>query len=275
MNAAAERPAVVVTGASSGIGREFARLAAADGHALVLVAREERPLDDLVSELSSRGGSAVGLALDLKQPEAVDRIAECLKSHELYCDVLVNSAGFGIYGAVAETDPELQSSLIDVNIRAVSSLIGRFLPGMVQRRKGGIINIGSITGYAPGPYMASYCASKAFIRSFTAALAAEVAGTGVTVLCLTPGVVRTAFFERASMNNSRNRLLKILPRGDAAATAKIGWRAFAAGKSIVVPRAIDRFIVSLCTLVPDRALARFVNWLQRRGTRPQSPALPT
>jgi short-subunit dehydrogenase len=94
-------------------------------------------------------------------------------------------------------------------------------------------------------------------------------------MCLTPGVVRTAFFERASMNNPSNRLLKILPRGDAVATAKIGWKAFADGKSIVVPRAIDRFIVSLCTLVPDRALARFVSWLQRRGTRPQSPALPT
>jgi short-subunit dehydrogenase len=92
---------------------------------------------------------------------------------------------------------------------------------------------------------------------------------------LTPGVVRTAFFERASMNNPRNRLLKILPRGDAAATAKIGWKAFAEGKSIVVPRAIDRFIVTLCTLLPDRALARFVSWLQRRGTQAQSPALPT
>ncbi len=110
-------PAVVVTGASSGIGRELARLAAAEGHALVLVAREERPLNELVSELSSRGGSAVGLALDLKQPEAIDRIAECLKSHALYCDILINSAGFGIYGAIAETDPQLQSSLIDVNIR--------------------------------------------------------------------------------------------------------------------------------------------------------------
>jgi short-subunit dehydrogenase len=274
MNGAVGRPAVVVTGASSGIGRELARLAAADGHSLLLVGRDEGALNDLVAELSSRGNRAVGLALDLKQPDAVLRIAESLQREALYCEILINSAGFGTYGAVAETDPELQLTLIDVNIRAVTSLITRFLPGMVERGKGGIINIGSITGYAPGPYMAGYCASKAFIRSLTAALAAEVAGTGVRVMCLTPGVVRTAFFERAPMNRPRNRLLKILPRGDAAATAKIGWKAFADGRSIVVPRAIDRFIISICTLLPDRALARFVSWLQRRGTQPQSPGVP-
>jgi short-subunit dehydrogenase len=275
MNAAVGRPAVVVTGASSGIGRELARLAAADGHSLLLVGRDQSALDVLAAELSRGDGRAVALAVDLKPPEAIDRVADCLNSHGLYCDILINSAGFGTYGAIAEADPELQSTLIDVNVRAVSSLIGRFLPGMVERRTGGIINLGSITGYAPGPYMAGYCASKAFIRSFTAALAAEVAGTGVRVMCLTPGVVRTAFFDRAPMNRPRNRLLKILPRGDAVHTAKIGWKAFAAGKSVVVPRAIDRFIISLCTLLPDRVLARFVSWLQRRGAPSQPPVMPT
>src|SRR5215203_6590364 len=105
MNVPAGRPAVVVTGASSGIGRELARLAAADGHALLLIGRDEPALNRLTAELSGQGHSAVGLALDLKQPDAVDRVAECLESHALYCDILVNSAGFGIYGAVAETDP--------------------------------------------------------------------------------------------------------------------------------------------------------------------------
>jgi hypothetical protein len=153
--------------------------------------------------------------------------------------------------------------MIDVNVRAVVALSLRFLPGMLSRGKGGIINIGSITGYSPGPYMAGYCASKAFIRSFSAAQSAEVAGTGVTVTCLTPGILRTAFFDRAPMGHSR--LMKILPHGNAAKAARIAWTAFKQGRSLIVPRLIDRFVLTVCWLTPDWLLARLVLALQRRS----------
>jgi short-subunit dehydrogenase len=268
MTAAAAQPAVVVTGASSGIGRAIARLAAQDGYAVVLVGRNEDALQALADELGARART---LPLHLEKPDAIPRIEALLAECGLYCEILVNSAGFGMYGPVATADQNLQLTLIDVNIRAVATLTSRFLPGMIERRRGGIINVGSITGYAPGPHMAAYCASKAFIRSFSAALSAEVAGTGVTVTCLTPGVVRTAFFEREPMGHGQTRLMKILPRGDVTVTARAGWQAFKAGKSIVVPRLIDKFVIAVCSLLPDRALAWLVNALQRRP-QARSPA---
>ena len=264
-------PAVVVTGASSGIGREMARLAAKDGHSVLLVGRNEPALREVAMELEARGVAAKVLPLNLESPDAVIRIDEVLASSDLYCDILVNSAGFGVFGSVAEADKGIQLALIDVNIRAVVALIAQFLPGMIERRRGGIINFGSITGYAPGPYMAAYCASKAFIRSFSAALSAEVAGTGVTVTCLTPGVVRTAFFDREPMGQKQGRLMKILPRGHVMRTAEAAWQGFNAGKSIVVPRFIDKFVIAVCSMLPDRALARLVSALQR-NRQARSPA---
>jgi uncharacterized protein len=243
-------PAIVVTGASSGIGREIARLAVEDRKPLLLVGRSDVDLQKLAEELRTQGVVAHTLSLDLQHQEAISQIEALLSAHGLYCDVLVNSAGFGVFGGVLEADGYLQAQLIDVNVRAVVALTLRFLPGMVERRCGGIINLGSITGYAPGPYMAAYCASKAFVRSWSAALSAELAGTGVTVTCLTPGVVRTAFFNRQAISH-------------AADAAKAAWAAFKAGKTIIVPRFIDRFIIWLCWLLPDRFLIWLISTLQR------------
>jgi short-subunit dehydrogenase len=261
MNIVTGIPAIVVTGASSGLGREIARLAVTDGKPLVLVGRSESELQKLSREIQARGVDAYPLSIDLQHDGAVSRIEALLSAHGLYCDILVNGAGFGVFGAVAEADESLQLQLVDVNVKAPLALTIRFLPGMIARGRGGIINIGSISAYGPGPYMASYSASKAFIRSFSAALSAELAGTGVTVTCLTPGVVRTDFFNRDSMRTSR--MIKLLPRGDPVHAANAGWRAFKAGKSIVVPRVIDRFIIRLSWLIPERLLARLVGVLQR------------
>lgn len=263
MNGANGAPAIVVTGASSGIGREISRLALEDGTPLLLIGRSEAALQELARELSARhaGPKIHTLSIDLQSDDAIAQIETLLAAGGLYCDVLVNSAGFGVFGRVAEADAGLQLKLIDVNVKAVVALTLRFLPGMISRGRGGVINVGSITGYAPGPYMACYCASKAFIRSFSAALSAEVAGTGVTVTCLTPGVLRTAFFDRVSMK--RSRMMKILPRGGAVHAARTGWTAFKRGKSLAVPRFIDRFTIAVCWLVPDRLLARLVVALQR------------
>lgn len=264
MMADGDRPAIVITGASSGVGREMARLAPRDGRALVLIGRSDPELQKLVEELRAQQVEAVSLGVDLQHADSLSRIEALLAEHKLYCDILVNSAGFGVFGAIADTDYGLQLELIDVNIKAGVALILRFLPGMIGRDRGGIINVASITAYSPGPLIASYCASKAFIRSYSAALAAEVAGTGVTVTCLTPGVLRTAFFERKFMK-MRTRLMKLLPRGDPAQAARAAWLAFEAGKTKVVPRMIDRFIIGLCSAVPDRWLSRFVKALQRRA----------
>ena len=255
------RPAIIVTGASSGIGQAIARVAAREKSFLLLVGRSQRALDDLAAELTAGGAQAAALAVDLRAPDAVDAIERALSDRGVYCDVLVNSAGFGVFGPAAQTSRSDQLGLLDVNIRALTELTLRFLPGMIARKRGGVLNLGSITGYAAGPNMAAYYASKAYVNSFSAALAKEVAGSGVTVTCLAPGVVRTAFFERCSVGQSR--LMKLMPRSNPADTAEAGWRGFKAGKRIVVPRWIDRFSVLVCRLVPTRAIAWFVATLQR------------
>ena len=256
-------PAVVITGASSGIGREIARVAINDGHPLVLLGRSESALAELVQELAAiRPGIPVHpLSVELQSERAIAQLEALLATNNLTCEVLVNSAGLGSFGPVAESDNDVLAELIDVNIKAVVELTRRFLPGMIARGRGGVINLGSITAYAPGPDMATYCASKAFIRSFSAALSAEVAGTGVTVTCLIPGVLPTRFFDREPMKKSL--LTKILPRGNTAKTARAAWRAFKRGRSKVTPREIDRAIIRFCCLTPDRLLARLVLALQR------------
>ena len=190
------KPAIVITGASSGIGQALARVAAREGAFLLLLGRSQPALDDLAAELAASGAQSAAVSIDLLAPDAVERIEGELSRRGLYCDILINSAGFGVFGPAATTSHREHLDLIEVNIRALTDLTLRFLPGMVARRRGGIINLGSITGYAAGPNMSTYYASKAFVNSFSAALSAETAGTGVTVTCLAPGVVRTAFFER-------------------------------------------------------------------------------
>ncbi len=186
------RPAIVVTGASSGIGRGIARAAAHDKCFMVLIGTSQAALDEIAAELTAGGVEAEPLCLDLADPAAGQRIEDVLAERQLYCDVLVNSAGFGVFGLAAAADRNKQVKLVDVNVRALTELTLRFLPGMLARGRGGILNLGSITAYTPGPYMAAYFASKAYVKSFTTALSAEVAGSGVTITCLNPGVVRTS-----------------------------------------------------------------------------------
>ncbi len=211
-NQGAMSPAIVVTGASSGIGRAIARITAREKSFLLLVGRSHEALGDLVAELERDGARAAGLAVDLLDPHALERIECALSERGLYCDVLVNSAGFGVFGPAAKLSRAEQLQLLHVNIRALTELTLRFLPEMVARGRGGILNVGSITGYVAGPKMAVYFASKSYVNSFSAALASEVTGTGVTVTCLVPGVVRTAFFDRCSVGQTR--LMKLMPRSE-------------------------------------------------------------
>jgi short-subunit dehydrogenase len=254
-------PAIVVTGAASGIGRELACMAAREGSFLLLVDRTCQSLADLVEELAKSGVPAVALCLDLLDSHVAERVENALSERGLYCDVLVNSAGFGVFGPAAKASASDQLGLLDVNIRALTELTLRFLPGMIARGQGGVLNVGSITGYVPGPNMAVYYASKAYVNSFSAALASEVAGTGVIVTCLAPGVVRTPFFERCSVGQTR--IMKFMPRSSAAGTAASGWRGFKAGKRLIIPRAVDRMAVLFFRLLPASIMMRFIRAFQR------------
>jgi uncharacterized protein len=252
------QPAIVVTGASSGIGRELARTAARDGGILLLTGRDQQALDALAAELN--GSAQVhAFAVDLADRNAALEIENKLAGIGAYCDVLVNSAGIGVFGSAAETSRNEHLKLIDVNIRALTEMTLRFLPGMAARRRGGVLNIASITGYAPGPNMSTYFASKAYVRSFTAALAAEMAGTGVTVTCFSPGVVRTAFFERCAAG--RTYMVRLAPRANAPETAAAGWRGFRAGKRLVIPRLTNRLIVRGAIVLPRAIVIRIVAML--------------
>ena len=254
----------MVTGAASGIGRELARIAARDGSFMMLVDKSGAALEAVAAELKQAGAEAHALTVDLTDPGAGEAIADALREKGLYCDVLVNNAGFGLVGPTAQLDRAEQMRLLAVNIRAPTELSLRFLPGMLKRRRGGILNVGSLSAYMPGPNMALYTASKAYVRALSAALAGEVAGTGVTVTCLAPGMVRTAFYERLSI--ARSRLFKLIPRAGAAATAAAGWRSFRAGKRLVIPRLINRIILGFLVLVPGR----LVRWVSGR----MIPAVP-
>ena len=234
MDAQAEpRPAVVVTGASGGIGREIAKIAAREGGPVVLIARSGDALAEAAEEIRHAGGKPLTLVLDLARPEAPAEVERFLAAEGLACGVLVNNAGYGLLGPAAALPRDDQLGIVDLNVRALVDLTLRFLPGMIARRGGGIVNLGSVAGFLPGPYMAIYYASKAFVRSFSEALSEEVRGTGVTVTCVAPGPVATKFLTRAGAG--RARLFKVLPKVTAEMVADSAWRGFKQGRRMVVP----------------------------------------
>ena len=188
----------LVTGASSGIGAVFARELARRGADLVLVARSGGKLGALADELSASHGVAADVAVaDLAEPLAASELADSLLARDLQIDILVNNAGFGLFAPVYKADGAVLADMVRVNVGALVDLTRLYLPGMVERDRGAIINVGSTAGFQPVPYMAVYGATKAFVLSFTEALWAETRGTGVRVTALCPGSTDTGFFEVA------------------------------------------------------------------------------
>jgi short-subunit dehydrogenase len=252
----------LVTGASAGIGRELARLAAIDGHDLVLVARRRERLEELASELGVAHGVAVTvIAADLSDRDAPADIAGRLRAAGTPVDVLINNAGFGSCGPFSEADLEREMAMIDLNVRAVMQLTHLFLPEMLARKRGRILNLASIAGFVPGPYMATYYASKAFVLSFTEALAAELRGTGVTVTASCPGPTSTEFGAVARSDDTN-----LFRRGAADATlvARHAYRAMMAGKVVAIPGFMNK-LTAQCTRLAPRALLRgVVAYLNRK-----------
>lgn len=253
------RPTALITGASSGIGYEFAKLFARERYNLVLVARNQAALDRAAAECSACGVSAKALAVDLGLPESPRAIFEALERDATEVDVLVNNAGLGLYGPFASSDLAANVALLQVNVLALTQLTRLFLAGMVRRRRGRILNVASIAAFQPGPLMSVYYASKAYVVSFTAALASEVRDSGVTVSALCPGPTWTEFQKRAGMRPSR---LFALAAMDAAAVARAGYDGLMRGKMLIVPGLANKLIASTAPLLPLRLVTAAVKWVQ-------------
>lgn len=253
------RATALVTGASAGLGAEFAKLCAAGGYDVVLLARNASRLDQLAAELvKTYGVEARSLPADLADPSAPPAIFAQLSGTPV--EILINNAGFGVRGPYAETDWARESGLMQVNMVALAHLTKLFLPEMIRRRTGRILNVASTAAFVPGPYMALYYASKAFVLSFSEALANEVQGTGVTVTVLCPGPTRTEFAQAAGIGDSD---IFHGPTMGAAEVARIGYSAMMAGKSSVIAGARNRWMIRGTRLVPRSfvaAQARKLNW---------------
>jgi hypothetical protein len=254
----------LVTGASSGIGRELARGLAARGHSLLLVARDAVRLTSLAEELERRYGvHAAPLPADLSRPDTPAAIAAACASGGWEVDVLVNNAGFGTNGPFAASDPATEAAQVQVNVAALTALTRLFLPGMMSRRRGGVLNVASTAAFQAGPWMAVYYAGKAYVVSFTEALAVELRGTGITASVLCPGPTRTEFQARAGIDLAGVPIAKREIMMDAGAVAEAGIRGFLARRTIIIPGTANRLGVLAVKLLP-RALVRRVTAVLNR-----------
>lgn len=241
------QPLSLITGASSGIGLALAREFARRGHALVLTARREAELQALADSVAAEGHvRPLVIASDLGTPAGVAAFAEALRARGLEPAFLVNNAGFGLLGAAAQLDRARQLAMIDLNMRALTDLSLRLLEG-IKRQRGGILNVASTAGFMPGPSMAVYHASKAYVLSLTEALHAELQMEGVRVCALCPGPVATEFFQQAGKPDVDlpSLFLRTPER-----VAREGYEGFMAGHRVVVPGAPNRIVTLLARLLP-------------------------
>lgn len=254
------QPAIIITGASSGLGAEFAQLAVREGAKVVLIARSVPDLEAVAAKIDRPGAPSVVLGIDLAAPDAGEVIARELEARGLYCDILINNAGFALFGEAIELDRETQFGIIDVNLRAATDLMLRFLPAMVERRRGHVLNVGSVASFVPGPRMAVYFATKAYLLSLSQALMLEVRGSGVTVTCLCPGPLKTQFLARAGAD--KTALFKGLRKLRAAEVARAGWDAMKAGRALCVPGIGNKVAVTATRFLPRAAVLAIVGRLQ-------------
>lgn len=253
---------VLITGASAGIGRELAHLFARGGYALVLVSRNEARLCDLAEELQRKYQTQSKIiAKDLSRPGAASEIFIELREESLPVEILVNNAGFGGHGRFVDTDLATELEMIELNLTALTHLAKLFLKPMIARGSGKILNVASTAAFFPGPLMAVYYATKAYVLSFSEALAEELQGTGVTVTCLCPGPTATEFQKRARLADV------FLLKGramDAKTVAEIGYRALRKGKRVAIAGLGNRLAVAFGKLFPRVLVARAVKRVQTK-----------
>jgi short-subunit dehydrogenase len=254
------RPLALVTGASSGIGAYLARELARDGHDLVLSARRVEPMQGLADELKTTGANSVIIAADLSKNGAAAALAQDIEARGLSVDVLVNAAGLGANGRFDASDPLRVAAMLQVNVVALTELTRMLLPPMLNRRRGKIMLVASTAGFQPGPQMAVYCASKAYVLSFGEAIAYELRNSGVTVTTLCPGATDTEFARVADAGTSA--LFKgLLPVMSASEVAQIGYQALKHGRGVVITGLVNKLMVTSSRLSPAPVSLRIANWM--------------
>lgn len=251
---------VLITGATSGIGYELAKLFAEDQHDLIIIGRHQHTLDEKAQEFRQHGVEVITIVKDLFNKEAGREIYNEVKSKGLDVDILVNDAGMGEFGKFVENDLEKELAIVQLNICSVLSLTKPFARDMVARGSGRILNLSSIAGKIPGPYHAVYHGTKAFIDSFTAALHSELKETGVSVTALLPGVTDTDFFRKAHMESSK---IVDQDKADPAKVAKDGYKALMNGEASVISGFKNKFQVAESNILSDEKMADMLGEQQK------------
>lgn len=258
----AMRSVTLITGASGGIGAELARVFAQHGHDLALVARSHDRLEALADEIAGSGRSRpIVIALDLASERGVEQLAHELAKADATVGILVNNAGFGLLGPVATLEAREQLAIVDLNVRALLDLTLRFLPEITAVR-GKILNVASVVSFFPGPGMAVYYASKAFVSSFSRALGEELKASGVAVTVLHPGMTATGFQNRAGFGHAK--AMNRVPGATALSVAEAGYGALMAGRRSIVPGLGNKLGTLILPLIPDALLLSLVNRFQQR-----------
>ncbi len=253
---------VLITGASGGIGKELAILFAKDGFNLVLVARSKENLMKVKNEIESFSDGSIQIySKDLSKEDEIIALQNELSSNNIQIDYLVNNAGFGLFGEFVNTSLDEELNMIDLNIRTVTHLTKLFLKGMVERNKGGVMNIASTAAFQPGPLMSVYYATKAYVLSFSEALSNEMKGTNVKITAVCPGATETNFGNRASMNESKLFQSGV---GNVKDVARIAYEGFNKGKTIVIPGTTNKVLANSVRFMPRKMVTSVVRYIQRR-----------
>lgn len=255
-----DRQTALITGASGGIGYELAKLFARDHYNLVLVARSGDKLTQIANDLQTQHGVSVKtVALDLGAALSPQFLFDQLRRDGVTTDILVNNAGYGSFGEFASMSLEDALGQINLNITALTALTRLFVPAMVERHSGKIMNVASTAGFQPGPLMAVYYATKAYVISFSEALANELSTSGVTVTCFCPGATETGFATRAG--NDKTRLFQKFGPMNVKTVASHGYRGLMKGKTLVIPGAKNWLVAESVRLAPRKAVTAISRWI--------------
>ena len=245
----------LITGASTGIGYELAKLFAKDRHNLILVARDEGKLETAKNELSKYNVEVKILSLDLSKSEDIQGLFNYVEMNKLNVDILVNNAGIGTFGDFSEIEWVKEEALIDINIKVLTKLTKYFLQQIIKEKNGGILNVASTAAFCSGPRMASYYASKAYVLNLTEAIYEECKNTGVKISCLCPGPVKTGFQGKAGIKKSEAAKKYLM---DAEEVAKVSYKDFKKGKLIIIPGMKNKLLVIGNKLLPRRISRKII-----------------
>jgi short-subunit dehydrogenase len=255
-----EMETVLITGASSGIGCEFSKLFAEKGYNLVITARREDKLEEIKKMYPENKIDII--ACDLGTETGARYLCEEIKKRNIKIDILINNAGFGLFGEFFETDIEKERKMIDLNVKALIELSKYFLKEMLERNSGKILNVASIAAFQPGPYMSVYYGSKAFVLSFTEAVRNEIRKTGVSMSALCPGPVETEFEKSSELTKSK--LFSKLKPVTAKKVAYAGYKGLMKNKAVIIPGFLNRFVVTAGVFVPTGIKVNMARKIQEK-----------